>query len=90
MKKIQYCATNVVLISLAMVVIYQMLQGHQYFIARREYNNKINSDEPEDDKEPLLTADKQIDQKENELDQQEKQEEDSMNMFENSDPGYLL
>lgn len=47
---IQFCGTSVVLSSMAMIVIYQMLSGQQYFVARsryivilqrEEYNNKF-------------------------------------------------
>lgn len=35
MKKIQLCATTVVLTSIFIVMLYQIASGHQYFVARR-------------------------------------------------------
>lgn len=50
MKYIQFCSTSVVLSSMVLIVIYQLLSGQQYFIARgrhiatlqrEEYNKKF-------------------------------------------------
>lgn len=43
MKKIQLCATGVVLTSMVIVIVYQIASGHQYFVARRWSIEKENS-----------------------------------------------
>lgn len=50
MKKIQLCATTVVLFSVFLIMVYQIASGHQYFVARRwlMYKEDVQKKEEED------------------------------------------
>ena len=45
---IQFCATTVVLISIFTIIVYQIMTGHQYFIARRWLMDKEQAQQKED------------------------------------------